>query len=113
MLLAYDNATCRKETILKTAKELSEWILQESKDIIAYEIKTINHLQIVKRERELNQDENTLLIDIIENPQYDSMYKTAAYLLLNNKHAAQIHFNKLQHDQQELFKTFPIYNFWK
>lgn len=113
LLLAYDNATCRKETILKTAKELSEWILQESKDIIAYEIKTINHLQIVKRERELNQDEVALLINITENPQYDSMYKTAAYLLLNNQHAAQVHFNKLQHDQQELFKTFPIYNFWK
>lgn len=113
LLLAYDNATFRKEIILKTAKGLSEWILRDSEDVIAYEIKTINYLQVIKRERELSQDEIILLIDMVESPQCDSMCKTAAYLLLDNQHAAYMHFKKLQFDQQEQFKTFPIYSFWK
>lgn len=113
LLLAYDNATTRKKIILKTAKELSEWILQDSKDVIAYEIKTINYLQVIKRERELILDEISQLVEIAESANDNNMYKVAVYLLLDNQKVAQIHFNKMTKEQQNLFKTYPLYKFWK
>lgn len=113
LLLAYDNATTRKKIILKTAKELSEWILQDSKDVLAYEIKTINYLQVIKRERELTLDEISQLIEIAESANDNNMYKVAVYLLLDNQKVAQIHFNKMTKEQQNLFKTYPLYKFWK
>lgn len=111
MISAYDEN--RNEKLLKTAKSFSEWIFNEDRNIIPYEIKLLNLLQIVKRERELNIDEVKQLCAITENALTREDIKVGAYLLLGNQMAAQIHYDLLDKDMQEAFKEYPIFVFWK
>lgn len=111
MISAYDEN--KNVKLLKVAKSFAEWILNEDKDVLPYEIKLLNLLQIVRRERELNIDEVKQLCAITENSLTREDIKVGAYLLLDNQMAAQIHFDILDKDMQEDFKKYPIFAFWK
>lgn len=74
-------------------------------------IRLINKLQIVKRLRPLNIDEVKELFGIIESPTTSEDVLVCAYLLLDQKPIAELHFNNLDKDRQEEFKQFPIYHF--
>lgn len=111
MISAYDENKNTK--LLNVAKSFAEWILNDDKDTLPYEIKLLNLLQIVRRERELNIDEIKQLCAIIENSLTREDIKVGAYLLLENQMAAQIHFDMLGKDEQEGFKKYPIFVFWK
>ncbi len=69
-------------------------------------------MQIVKRKRELTLQEVQKLCEIAESSESKEDLKVGAYLLLSNQVAAQVHFNKLTEEEQESFKTYPIYYFW-
>jgi hypothetical protein len=112
LLLAYDKVENPKKILLKTAKDISEWIFNESGDEVPYSIKLINYFQTIKRERALNIKEQNQLLDLIDNNE-DDMSSTAVYLLLNNQLMAERHFNKLDEYKQNTFKSFPIYKFWE
>jgi hypothetical protein len=101
MISAYDKN--KNANLLKVAKSFAEWIFNDCKDIIPNEIKLLNILQIVRRERELNIDEIKQLCAITENPKMCEETKVGAYLLLDNQIAAQIHFDLLDKDIQEEF----------
>lgn len=73
----------------------------------------LNKLQIEKRERSLTFDEERELLRIVENSDTHEDVIVGAYLLLNQQVAAQIHFSKLNVQQQNEFKKYPIYHFWK
>lgn len=111
MISAYDENKNAK--LLKVAKGFAQWILNEDKDVIPYDIKLLNFLQIVRRERELNIDEVKQLCAITENSLTREDVKVGAYLLLDNEMAAQIHFQILDKEMQEAFKTYPIFAFLK
>lgn len=111
MVSAYDENENTK--LLKVAKSFAEWILNEDKNVLPYEIKLLNLLQIVRRERELNIDEVKQLCAITENPLTREDIKVGAYLLLDNQMAAQIHFDILDKDMKKAFKKYPIFAFWK
>lgn len=111
MISAYDKN--KNANLLKVAKNFAEWIFNDCKDNIPNEIKLLNILQIVCRERELNIDEIKQLCAITENPKMSEETKVGAYLLLDNQIAAQIHFDLLDKDIQEEFKKYPIFYFWK
>jgi hypothetical protein len=111
MISAYDES--KNTSLLKVAKCFAEWILNEDKDVLPYEIKLLNLLQIVRRERELNIDEVKQLCAITENSLTREDIKVGAYLLLDNQMAAQIHFDILDEDMQEAFKKYPIFAYWK
>lgn len=111
MISAYDENENAK--LLKVAKSFAEWILNDDKDVLPYEIKLLNLLQIVRRERELNIEEVKQLCSITENSLTGEDIKVGAYLLLDNQMAAQIHFDLLDKDMQEAFKKYPIFIFWK
>lgn len=113
LLFAYDSAENPKQIILNTAKDIAKWILDESGNKIPHTVKWLNYLQILKRERELNVDERNQLLDIIEDSNTDMISIVAANLLLDNQLAAERHFNKLDNNSQEVFKSFPIYRFWE
>lgn len=108
MLLAYDKNFDTK--LLNTARDIINWLCQEK--AIDPNIILINKLQIIKRERNLNNDELVLLNELIENPMITEDIKVGAYLLLGNKVGATIHFSKLSLEDQDLFKKYPIYKFW-
>lgn len=112
MLLAYDESSIKNPKLLKAAKNLAKWILKDDKQIIPYEVKTLNYLQIIRREHELNIDEVKELCDIIADNSMGADVITGAYLLLGNQMAAEIYFEKMGKELQETFKEFPIYKFW-
>lgn len=112
LLEAYDKSN-GKIAILNTAKAFSDWIMTASEEEIPYDNRLINKLQIVKRLRPLNIDEVKELFGIIESPTTSEDVLVCAYLLLDQKLIAELHFNNLDKDRQEEFKQFPIYHFWE
>ena len=113
LLSAYDNAEgARKGKLLKTCKEFSEWISEAPEDELDGQIKTLNVLQTMKRMRELKPDEMKTLYEMIEAKETREDSKVAAYLLLGQQQAAEMHFAKLSEGEQNEFKKYPIYHFW-
>lgn len=112
LLLAYDMHKDHPSEILKVAKDIAGWILEESGDILPDEIKVINYLQTIKRERDLTKEENSKLYHIADKSD-NIMYKLGANLLLENYKVAQLQFEQLSDDEKDFFKTFPLYRFWQ
>lgn len=69
----------------------------------------INHLQLLKRKREL-ADEEISKIEKLEESTENEMIICAANILLENRHQAKKLMNQWSEEKQELFKNFPIYN---
>ncbi|MCT4593578.1 MAG: DUF4365 domain-containing protein [Anaeromicrobium sp.] len=111
LLYAYDESG-RKE-ILNTAKAFAEWLISTDDTMLTYEIKKLNLLQIIKRERKFNIEEIKALFAITENSATREEMLVGAYLLLDNQVAAELHFDCLDPMEQENFKEYPIYKFWK
>ena len=112
LLDAYDKTESKRIDILSTAKQFDEWILTSTEEDLPYIVKELNHLQIVKRERKLIISELAELYKIVEDSTTNEDALVGAYLLLDQQAAAEIHFSKLTPEQQENFKTYPIYHFW-
>jgi hypothetical protein len=110
--LAFDKHKGRSALILETAKEIATWLLEESGEIFPYEIKVLNFLQTIKRERELTVEEIKKLYEVSEKT--DSlMNKLGANLLLDHYKVARLQFEELDDEEKELFMSFPIYRFWE
>ncbi|MDE7431133.1 MAG: hypothetical protein K2N34_04360, partial [Lachnospiraceae bacterium] len=114
LLNAYDKAEgIKKEKLMKACKDFSDWIMLAPDEELDYQIRLLNRLQTVKRWRDFNIDEIGTLYKMIEssNTREDSI--VGVYLLLEQQQAAEIHFANLTEEQQNNFKEFPIYHFWK
>jgi hypothetical protein len=109
MLLAYDKKPNSK--LLSTAKDVAYWMLTE-KTQLNKNIKTLNYLQIIKRERSFSKEEIRQLCEITEDVNATKQEKVGAYLLLDNQMSAELHFEELTTKEQEDFKLFPISIFW-
>ena len=109
MIHAYDDGN---KKLLKSAKQVALWLLDNQQNNSSIELCQINYLQILLRERDLNIEELKLLYAIVEHPTLDEKFKVAAYLLMKNQLAAELHFCNLNKEEQEDFKSFPIYKFW-
>lgn len=113
LLAAYDKSKPKRQDMLMAAKELATWLYNIKGDIMLDKnIRTINLLQTIKRERKLQDDEIELLYAIIEANKSMPSLLVGAYLLLDNHAAAQIYFTKLNENQQTAFYEYPIYYFW-
>lgn len=111
LLLAYDKHN-GPMIVLNTAKEIASWLLENSGDVLQYDIKILNYLQTIKRERELNDDENSKLRLIAEKSD-NLMFKLASNLLLENYKVARLQFEELDKQSKEELKSYPIYKFWE
>lgn len=109
MLLAYDESNNLK--LLKAIQELAKWLKDESNEI-PEDIKLVNWLQSIKRERELTSDEKRQL-QLLLDDSVSCGIKTAINLLLDNQIAADIHFEKMSQEDRDTFIRFPIFHFWK
>jgi hypothetical protein len=69
----------------------------------------INYLQIIKRERTLNDQEKQQLFMLLEENRADEGILIGIYLLLDNTTMAMQHFQQLSQEVQEEFAGFPIY----
>ena len=113
LLLAYDKHNDHPIELLNTAKEIAYWLLNESAGNLHSEIKILNYLQTIKRERAFTAEENRQLYDIAENENSSLMVKLGANLLLENYIVARIQFEQLDEHDKDAFRSFPIYKFWK
>ncbi len=112
LLCAFDKSEGKRTEILNAAKQFDEWIMTSSEEELPYTVKELNHLQTVKRERKLIITELAELYSIVESNATNEETLVGAYLLLDQQPAAEMHFSKLTPEQQENFKTYPIYHFW-
>lgn len=106
MLLAYDEVP--NQRLLTTAKNMADWILKEGANL-GDNLKTLNYLQIIKREDSLNKSQKRQLSIISGDSNATEQEKVGAYLLLDNQVSAEMHFEKLTDEEQVQFKTFILY----
>ena len=112
MLSAYDESKEKRKDILEAAIKIAKWLLED--DI--YTSKTLlklNYYQAVKRERALNVEELKELLQIIESDSEKEEIYIGAYLLLDNREAANVHFQRMTEEEQKVFRNYPIFYFWK
>lgn len=113
LIRAYDEAKGeRKEKILNACLEFSQWMAQAPDEALDKNIKKLNALQVIKRKRNFDKNEIMTLYSMAEDTTVSEDCRAGAYILLGQQTAAEIHFEKLSKDQQENFKTYPIYHFW-
>ena len=112
LLNSYDLSNDKRKDLLNTSFNFATWIKNSAIET-DYAINEINYLQVIKRMRSLNEDEQLCLWNIIENKTTNDMCKLGAYLLLDQHVQARRYFNKLKSNQKEEFTKYPIYRFWK
>lgn len=98
---------------METCKNFSTWILEAPEEEVEYQVKILNSLQTIKRYRKFSNEEIEKLYSIVENKDSDESCVVGAYLLLDQQLAAEIHFARLNDEEQKIFKEYPIYTFWK
>ena len=112
MLAAYDESKDKRKDIIEAAVELAEWIRNEDSFYPA-NLKMINHLQAIKRIRELNADERRQVIELIErDTNLEERVYVGAYLLLDQQEAAELHFSRMEKEEREHILRYPISRFW-
>lgn len=111
MLLAYDENNDPR--LLEATIEIGKWLLDTEASTLPIEIRLLNWLQIVKRQRELSDDEKRQIIIMTETAAQREDILVGAYLLLDNQIAAELHFERMSDELQESFHLYPIHHFWK
>ncbi|MBO6024639.1 MAG: hypothetical protein J6P83_07295 [Bacteroidales bacterium] len=112
LLLAYDEQPTKNEILIKTAKEVFDWLYEVEDDELSKLSSRLNVLQIKKRLGPLGDSEKEELYEIAENTESDDV-KFAAYLLFDEQTHAMRFFNKLNGDVQSFYRTLPIFHFVK
>ena len=102
---------CYKNTLLSTAKELASWIYENNCDKDFALKSYINLLQTIRRERPFREEEKEQIKDMIDDKASGNDEKFALYLLLDDQKHAQRLFATLKQEEQDFYKTMPIYHF--
>ncbi len=110
LLDAYDKT--KNPNILSTAKEFAEWISSSPDNEMPESITILNLLQVIKRDRPLDDEENKLIYKIISDKGTPNAVMAGAYLLLDQQSLAEIYIEKMDLEEKEAFSKYPIYRFW-
>jgi len=105
MLSAYDLLNEKDEGLLNCSLKLTDWLLTKNTKI--KNIIILNKLQIIRRRRELSDDENSLLFEMIKTEDNNTIL-AGVYILLNNLLMFKKHYEKLTQLEKEDFDDFPI-----
>ena len=109
LLAAYDK--CGREEILEAALRLSDWLVEETKDMPEAIIFRINNLQTLKRMRQLSEDELQEITRYAEATDASLELKYCCDLLLGEQRRAKLHFASLSKEQQTFYNSLPISHF--
>ena len=104
ILSAYDEN--KDEKYYDVAKLISDKLLNASPDNVYWKI---NRFQLLKRKRDLSEDELQELEDL-EKTNNDKKILCAINILLENKRNAKKLLDEMGQEDRELFLTYPIYN---
>lgn len=116
MLKAYDNIEnkdkIKENSLIESMLRLNDWLLKNDISEHFY-IHEINHYQIIKRKRELNEGEVSLLLKYLDNNQISALLKVGICLLLQNREKFDFWLRHCTKKEQSLLKTFPIWKYRK
>lgn len=104
ILSAYD--TLKDEKYYNVAKAISNRLMDIDPDATYLKI---NELQLIKRKRDLTEDEQREL-ERIESDTGDMKVACAVNILLENRRKAKKKLDEMSDEDKEIFMTFPIYN---
>lgn len=90
--------------------EFAEYLIDKILEFNNSPLYRINKLQIIKRIRNLSQEEKDELYEIKENEK-DNMIQCGIAILLENSSDFERYFNKLENKEE--FEKYPIYNLTK
>ncbi|WP_300249495.1 hypothetical protein [uncultured Subdoligranulum sp.] len=108
ILRAYDEQEQKDPRLLCFAEKICDWIrAQKCSD---EKIMLLNKMQIIKRRRKLNPAEIVELSKLTVSD-YPISVRCGAYLLLDDKVAAQECFDEMDIENQKIFLTYPICSF--
>lgn len=110
MLLAYDE--CGKKELLDASLRLTDWLVGtcDGNEVGIYRV---NHLQCIKRQRELTTEEQEEVIKLSESASASTELKYCCALLLNDIQRASFHYRSMPDDLQAFYRTLPINRFYK
>lgn len=103
MLEAYDSKPNKR--LLIGIRRLADWLY--SHDEFPHDIAYLNHMQILKRERNLTDDEIEALLNFAEDTS-DNQFKLGAYILADDQRQGKRIFKRLNNQQKKTFLSFPI-----
>ncbi len=113
LLLAYDENKGIDKELLKLSKKLIQWLIDNNEWSNFNILFEINLMQIFKRENSLDDEKRFKLSQIIINNPKNYSILTACNILLEETYFAKEHFKKLSKEDQEKFRSYPIYNLFK
>ena len=103
MLKAYDKI--QNQMLLEAATRLADWLNQVDET----DVSLINLLQCYYRKREMNEEEENTLEDMIARNREDRQLCAAAYILLGNSKRARSIIDTLTDEQKKVFEEYPVY----
>lgn len=109
MLKAYDRQIEKDSEILNCLLKIYDYLLTTDS---SNELYLLNRFQVIKRQRELTENEKRVLFKIIETTNMKPN-KTAAFLLYGDLLQAKYYYEQLTQDEQTMFDSYPINIFWK
>lgn len=107
MLKAYDKI--KNQMLLEAAMRLADWLKQVDETDVAL----INLLQCYYRTREMTEEEENTLEDMIARNREDRQLCAAAYILLGNSKRARSIIDTLTDEQKKVFEEYPVYTLLK
>ncbi len=107
LIKTYDEQDTKDYEILKTASAYCDWLMEDSSE---EDIMIINKLQIIRRMRELNENEKAVLKELRSKDKAANI-RCAANLLLGRMESAQDCFEEMKDEQKKEFLSFPIAHF--
>lgn len=115
MLKAYDaiddKDSVRSKDLLAASMKLCQWLQKHNPDSSRNVIYGLNHLQIVKRERQLSMEELGYLNDIISSGDILPNIKVGACLLAEDKDKFQSLYDQCTDQERQEIESFPIWHF--
>ena len=110
MLKAYDEQKTKDEELLKTAEAYCDWLIDNAEN--SADIMALNHLQIIRRRRDLEETEISQLNEL-RKTSTDPSVKCGANILLGRMESAQDCFDEMGEKEKERFIDYPICHFGK
>lgn len=114
MIMAADNLsdkeTYKTKLLLSKAKELTEWCCEN--DIVKNKVMhRLNILQIIKRERDFNNDETDDLLTISDSESETPIFRLAASMLLEDKKRYAALKPIVDKEDLKMLQTLPIWKY--
>jgi len=95
---------------LDLASRFNEW-LRDNDNRMEKDIYKLNYYQIKKRKEQLNDNELQEILQIAEDA-HRYTTKIGAHILLDNKKQVEFYFNKLDNEEKNTVKSWPIFNIY-